>query len=280
VRMYYFLVIILVCCIPLHASEEKRAVWVVRDALHSRESIDQIISTAVTSKITDLFIQVRALGQTYYPSSIEGQASEIIGAYDPLSLIVEKAHRYNIKVHAWINVFYIWAQDNTPDSTHVFIKQKEYILRNQTFPTYASLKEKRIEGFFLDPASGVVQEHILAIVHELINNYDLDGIHLDYYRYPEIHYSFTPSNRTMFRIRNFFDPLTLYNADHYYERAGFAVFRYADSLYRASLINVLTEFLDRIYDVVKQKSSALEISIAVKPDPIQAKHRYFQDWTD
>jgi uncharacterized lipoprotein YddW (UPF0748 family) len=278
--MNYIVVISLCLLLSLCAGQERRAIWVVRDALHSKESIDEIISTAVSAKITDLFIQVRALGQTYYHSSAEQWASGISATYDPLVLVIEKAHRYKINVHAWVNVFYVWAQDKDPDSSHVFIKQKNAVLRNQEFPTYASLKKKGMEGFFLDPSSERVQNYILSIVAELINNYNLDGIHFDYYRYPGLDYSFTPESRTEFRIRNYFDPYMLYYSDHYLKRAGFEVFKQADSLYRSHLIEILTVFLDRAFRLVKEKDSTIKVSVAVKPDPIQAKHRYFQDWMD
>jgi uncharacterized lipoprotein YddW (UPF0748 family) len=278
--MNYIAVVIMILLLPLHAGQEKRAIWVVRDALESSESIDEIISTAVSAKITDLFVQVRALGQTYYHSSIEDRASGITDSYDPLWLVIEKAHRYQIHVHAWINVLYVWAQDNEPDSSHIYIIQKNYILRNRTFPTYATLRKKGLEGFYLDPSNAQVQNHILSIVEELIDNYNLDGIHFDYFRYPGIDYSFTPESRTEFRIRNYFDPYMLYYSDFYQTRAGFSVFRHADSLYRSYLIKNLTLFLDRAARFVRGKKESVEISVAVKPDPIQAKHRFFQDWTD
>jgi uncharacterized lipoprotein YddW (UPF0748 family) len=278
--MYSYIIIILWLLLPLQANEEKRAIWVVRDALHSRESIDNIISTAVSAKITDLFVQVRALGRTYYHSSVERWAPGVDRSFDPLSVVLEKAQRYGMRVHAWINVFYIWASDVDPDSSHVFIRQKEAVLRNQAFPTYATLKKNGVEGFFLDPSHESVQNHILAIVTELINNYELDGIHYDYYRYPGIEYSFTPKNRTDFRIRHYFDPFSIYYSNLFHEPKGFHVLRHADSLYRSHLMEILTEFLTTTFYRIKEKNNAISLSIAVKPDPVQAKLRYFQNWTD
>ena len=223
---------------------------------------------------------MRALGQVYYHSTVEKWAPGIDETFDPLSLVIEKAKRYGIRVHAWINVFYVWAGDTRPDSSHILIKQHEAVLCKDNFPTYAELKKAGTEGFYLDPASNKVKKHILAIVGELINNYNLDGIHYDYFRYPGIGYSFTPASRTKFRMQNFFDPYLIYNAGLFHEPGLYNVFKHADSLYRSYLNRELTDFLGWTNQMIKEKNPDLSLSIAVKPDPIVAKHRYFQDWTE
>ncbi len=72
-------------------SPEREGFWVVRYALRSPEDIDQIIHTAFTTGITDLFIQVRALGETYYKSRIESKSLMIPENFDPLAYAIEKA---------------------------------------------------------------------------------------------------------------------------------------------------------------------------------------------
>jgi uncharacterized lipoprotein YddW (UPF0748 family) len=49
-------------------------------------------------------------------------------------------------------------------------------------------------------------------------------------------------------------------------------------MYRNSLAGALSLFLKRIYNEIKKVKSELYLSVAVKPDPVQAKYRYFQDW--
>jgi uncharacterized lipoprotein YddW (UPF0748 family) len=68
------------------------------------------------------------------------------------------------------------------------------------------------------------------------------------------------------------------SAESYTQNRGYQVFLNADKEYRRSLIETLTIYLSKINDSIKSIKPNLKISVAVKPDPVQAKHRYFQDW--
>jgi uncharacterized lipoprotein YddW (UPF0748 family) len=80
-------------------------------------------------------------------------------------------------------------------------------------------------------------------------------------------------------MNNLFDPWTVYqSAQTYTENRGFEVFLHADKTYRKSLTTALSNYLELISKTIKRIQPDLELSVAVKPDPIEAKHRYFQDW--
>jgi len=258
----------------------KNAFWVVRDALITKSDIDAIIQTAVYLNISDIFVQVRALGRTYYASTTEPRVEELDKDFDPLALIIRRATLYNIRIHAWVNMFYIWSGNQEPeDKDHVFYSHKDYILRNCSFPTYQELKSAGIEGYFLDPQSRQVKKYLLNLLLEIADKYELAGVHLDYFRYPGVFFSFTPESRTNFRLQNYYDPLELYCfTNEYVQRRGHDVFRYADRVYRQFLAEGLSEYLEEIKNVLKERKPNLELSVAVKPDPIEAKHRYFQNW--
>ena len=274
----------IILCVLLLTSflfgQERKGFWVVRYALETPEKIDQIMQTAHTAGITDLFVQVRALGETYFHSSIEGKNRRIPENFDPLSYAIEKAGLYDLRIHAWINMFYIWSGNFSPaDSMHVFYRLNRAILRNNTFPTYHELRSEGIEGFFLDPQDKQVQNYLLNLLGEIADNYDVSGIHLDYFRYPDITYSFTPASRSNFMVRYWYDPLDVYQpSGSFTKNRGYEVFMEADRQYRIYLNDVMAGFLHRISDRVGQKLKKIELSVAVKPDPVTAKHRYFQDW--
>ena len=80
-------------------------------------------------------------------------------------------------------------------------------------------------------------------------------------------------------MENIYDPWTVYqSAQIYSETRGYEVFLYADKEYRKSLTITLSNYLAIISKSIKVLQPDLELSVAVKPDPVQAKHRYFQDW--
>jgi len=259
---------------------ERSGLWVVRYAVITKSDIDKLLATAIDLNVSDIFFQIRALGHAYYNSKWEPRATKIEGNFDPLSYVIKKSASSGIRIHAWVNMFYVWAGDQFPNAkNHIVNRHSDYVLRNDKFPEYQSLKREGHEGYFLDPKVIAVQDDLLNIVREIAGSYDLAGIHLDYYRYPSLTYSFTPSSRTIYMLNSIYDPLKIYQSSQSYsEQRGYEVFLHADREYRKSLTDVLSNYLAIITKTVKKLQPDLEVSVAVKPDPVQAKHRYFQDW--
>jgi uncharacterized lipoprotein YddW (UPF0748 family) len=261
-------------------SEWRKAFWVVRDAINTQSEIDKIIRTAITFDINDIFVQVRALGNTYYSSDLEMRSELVKTNFDPLSDFIEKADYYNIRVHAWVNMFYIWSGEKIPpQKDHIYHLLQKNILRNCSFPSYAELRSDGIEGYYLDPQSEQVQKYLLNLLQEIADKYNVAGIHLDYFRYPGVLYSFTPESRTNFKLEHFYDPLPIYcTTNEFVQGRGHAVYRHADRVYRHALSNSLSAYLKRISEELHAIKQNIELSVSVKPDPVEAKHRYFQDW--
>jgi len=281
-RLFFMVLLYLIPPVLLGntVSKERSALWVVRYAVTTKSDVDRVLSTAIELKITDIFFQIRALGQTYYNSQWEPKSKSIGSEFDPLDYIIKKSIHTGIRIHAWVNMFYVWAGDQFPDDkSHIIHKYSQYVLRNGEYPDYKSLKQQGHEGYFLDPKVFAVQNDLLLCLEEISKYYDLAGIHLDYFRYPSLAYSFTPTSRTMFMMNDLFDPWKVYqSAQSYAENRGFEVFLHADKIYRKSLTTALSNYLELISNTIKSIRPDLELSVAVKPDPIEAKHRYFQDW--
>jgi uncharacterized lipoprotein YddW (UPF0748 family) len=280
---FIFLLTIIISLLSMNAGAsgiERRAIWVVRDALQSDDGVDRILSTAVTANITDIFLQVHALGRSYYPSKTAPTVPVTSAYADPVAAMIEKAHRYNIRVHGWVNMFYGWSGNLAKaDSSYFIGRNRESVLRSEDLPEYRELRNQGIEGYYLDPNDERVQKYLLSMISELVTNYPFDGIHLDYFRYPDVRYSFTPTSRSNALTEIFFDPLELYrNPEAYTARYGIDVYRTADQTYRRYLAQKLTDFLIRINDTLKNTNTKPELSVAVKPDAVLAKTRYFQDW--
>jgi len=260
--------------------QQRSALWIVRDGLTSQSDIDKIVSIAGKLNITDIFFQIRALGYTYYNSQLEKKSSSIESEFDPLQYILLKSSHTGIRIHAWVNMFYIWAKNKFPENIdHILNKRAEYVLRNGAYPDYKTLRKNGHEGFFLDPKAYDVQNDLLQILIELAENYQIAGIHLDYYRYPSLSYSFSPASRTLYMLDQYYDPWDIYNSvENYSKQRGYKVFLQADKDYKNSLRQTLSDYLKIISESIKKINPLLELSVAVKPDPVEAKHRYFQDW--
>jgi uncharacterized lipoprotein YddW (UPF0748 family) len=258
---------------------ELRALWVVRDALTGPVAVESMVDYAVQTRFHMLFVQVRGRGEVYYPSSLEPPASDLqfpLTEYDPLDHLLVLAHAAGISVHAWINVYYVWSDpDRPPPPGHVVSQHPDWVLTDETGAPM-SAKSVRwwqadgIEGYYLSPCRPEVRAHTAALVAELASRYPLDGIHLDYVRYPSRAFGLDPTRRTEFALRWGVDPLGREGL----ETVPAAARGFVDSLYvewRASEV-------DSMVAAVRAAAPNLALSAAVGPDPEEAKRDKGQDW--
>jgi uncharacterized lipoprotein YddW (UPF0748 family) len=117
------------------------------------------------------------------------------------------------------------------------------------------------------------------VVKELLLNYELDGVHLDYIRFPNRHYDYSLIARTGFVSRYRFDPLSMGSESPSEGLVG------EDSsaatrarLWKAWRAEKVTETVRQVHDAVVATKPWVRLSAAVKPDPAVAYHQYGQDW--
>jgi|GEM_PF-2033677 len=274
-KILFYLIIYLALTITVQAGQ-LRGLWVVRHAITSPTEWQSILDMAEELQITDLYVQVRALGQRYGLSSEPNQPA-------PLRNLIYQAKLRGIRVHAWLNVLYIWAGMDTPrESNHLFHRSQSSILRSikdTTLPGYNQYRAQGIEGYYIDPADTQNLLDLKILIAELIHDYEVDGIHLDYIRYPGFEYSFSPSVRTHFMVTNWFDPADIYSRLSGYSRTNSAEsFLFVDKLYRSVLKEKLNKLVATLFDYCNQFDKKIQFSLAVKPNRQIARDRYFQDW--
>lgn len=161
--------------------QEMRGAWVTAwtSGFFTAEEVDATVAAAKRANLNALFIQVRKNADSYYKSATEPRGSGIAPGFDPLKCVIEKAHAEGIEVHAWINSVRIWAAKEPPsDPMHIVNRRPQWVTRDNKGTQRAS------EGLYLDPGIPEAREYIASIAEEIARNYDVDGIHLDYIRYP------------------------------------------------------------------------------------------------
>ncbi len=129
-----------------------------------------------------LYIQVRSQCDAMYPSSIEPWSADLTGTqgnppstpWDPMQFMIEECHKRGIEFHAWINPYRaVGNSNNLPGfaANHVAKQHPEWLLSQGTLRV-------------LDPGLQPVREYILSVISDIVNRYDVDGIHFDDYFYP------------------------------------------------------------------------------------------------
>src|SRR5678815_2789298 len=161
---------------------------------------------------------VRGGGDAYYQSALAPPSPALkapLTDFDPLSYLITVAHRSGIEVHAWLNIYYVWSDTkHAPPAGHVAVTHPEWLLsdakgtRMDHVPA-SKWKAQGIEGSFISPGVPEYRRHMVDVVHELVRNYQVDGIHLDYIRFPNKTYSYDPVSRSRFLLRYGVDPVEL-----------------------------------------------------------------------
>lgn len=131
--------------------------------------------------INSVFVQVRPFADAIYPSRYfpsaacvaKKQGEELL--FDFFAVIVEVAHRNSLAVHAWINPYRILPKGEGKDSLSSNSPGK-----TMKEPDVVNLEE----GLFFSPASQKAQRLVILGVREILENYSIEGIHIDDYFYP------------------------------------------------------------------------------------------------
>jgi uncharacterized lipoprotein YddW (UPF0748 family) len=283
------------------AAEPARALWVTRTTLTSPESIREMVSAAQAGGFNTLLVQVRGRGDAYYQPTIEPRANELTGkpAFDPLATVLEQAHAAGMKVHAWVAVNLISSAVTLPASRdHVIYRAPEWLmvprelaaemkkidLRSPAYigrlARWSRAHNNVVEGLYTSPLHPAAQEHTVAVIDEIAAKYAVDGIHLDYVRFPNEDFDYSPSALEQFKAailpglndrerreaaaREALDPAAYPNL--YPERWN--------DFRRSRLTSLVT----RIRAAVKARRPAALVSAAVVPDAQSAFDTRLQDW--
>lgn len=270
------------------AGVETRALWVVRHALTTPGRVDQIVDIASAINVNTLLVQVRGRGDAYYPSDLAPPAEDLGGApagFDPLDQILHRAHAAGMEVHAWINVYLVWSAGDLPQSQlHVVNAHPDWISvradgRRLVEMVPEEFQEEKVEGMYLAPANPDVKRHIRDIVHEIVTRYAVDGIHLDYIRYPEPLVGYDAVTRTQFEREYGVDPTQIDSPDST-TLAVIGAERLGDL--RARWIqwkrDQITDLVRSIRHDLDLMGRPIKLTAAVIADQNAALNRYLQDW--
>ncbi len=197
---------------------EARALWVTRfdwTGSPNPAKIDEIVNNTALAGFNMIFFQVRGEADAFYASNVEPWSRLLTGTlgrnpgWDPLAYMVQQAHAKGIQVHAYINVYPVWAGCLAPpDGTtprHLY-----YLLRDYHGTTNGKLNglQWNSSGQVVcssyqraTPASVYFDNHFIAVVTDLVTRYGIDGIHLDHIRYDSSNTSYDPVSQANYDNR-------------------------------------------------------------------------------
>ncbi|REE01166.1 uncharacterized lipoprotein YddW (UPF0748 family) [Marinoscillum furvescens DSM 4134] len=187
------LVVILALGYQLRAQPltELRAVWVASVSNldwpsgngrftkeQQQRTLRELLDSAAALNLNAIFLQIRPSADAFYPSELAPWSEYLTGqrgkdpGYDPLQFAIDEAHQRGLELHGWLNPYrfesYVGKNSGKPGDYNA--DHPDWML------TYS---DHRI----FDPGVPAVMQHLKEIVGEIVNNYDIDGIHFDDYFY-------------------------------------------------------------------------------------------------
>ena len=200
-------ILFLFCAFTIFAQapkQEIRAVWITTnygldwpskpystsdEINNQQDEIIEMIDQLSKANFNMVFIQTRIRGDVIYNSKIEPVSPYIRSVentwskYDPLAFTIEECHKRGLECHAWL-VTYPMGSEKVKGEDNQSLSLK----RNKD-------KTKRHKGeFYLDPGNPKTNDYLVSLIKEIVKNYDIDGIHLDYVRYPDQSSDFPDDN--------------------------------------------------------------------------------------
>lgn len=262
---------------------EFRGLWVARWSLTSPEAIHDMVALAKEGHLNALLVQVDGQGEALYHSQLLPWAEVVNADFDPLAVLLKEAHDAGLEVHAWINVFPVGSFEKWPAAAqHVLNQHKDWITvdaRGKSILNYTPAERKNLTTYFLEPGLPEVQEFATAVVLEIVKNYPVDGIHLDYIRYPGRQFGYHPRNREAFAREYGLDPVDLFKRTAELQmKMGaerFAALQEAWDQWRRDQV---TETVRRIRLGIMAIRPEVKLSAAVISDQQAAENLYFQAW--
>jgi len=171
---------------PMHF--KTRSLWVSPGGYATKRATDELLDKCKRAKINLIlpnvfYDQTAHFKSTHYRGKVVAN-----GDFDPLAYLLKKAHAVQIGVQAW---FCVYNEGRRPSSNPDWLG--------------LSFDGKPFEQHFVSPANPSVNPYLFAVMKDLLA-YDIDGIHLDYIRYPCTAFDYSLVARTRFKAISGFDP--------------------------------------------------------------------------
>jgi uncharacterized lipoprotein YddW (UPF0748 family) len=265
--------------------EEFRGLWITRfdwtrfGYTVTTSDLDAIVDKAASAHFNALLFQVRGTADAYYSSTLEPWAARLTGSttktlgadpgIDPLAYLITRAHHNGLQVHAYINIFPTWLCGLGAPPTGTTPLHPFWTLSYST--TWSAWRVHDQSGspqsiatcpdyLWASPALSLTRNHIVAVATDIVQRYDVDGLHLDLIRYPGSTYSFDPYTMQAFSEALQITPtLTITDWRPNFQRAQ---------------INAIVQ---QIYSATTAIKPDLLVSAAVWPNYSSGYNSYYQD---
>lgn len=178
------------------SQEELRGIWISyliwnklpKDESGFKKAVDEMFDYCKLWGMNSVFVHVRSHSDAMYPSEYypwSKFASKTQGeaiSYDPLAYMIQTAHDREMEFHAWFNPYritgYLMPWDEVSDKNPAKLWLNDSDVSNDRWVLHHD------GAYYFNPSVKQVKDLVIRGVMEVVNNYNVDGIHFDDYFYP------------------------------------------------------------------------------------------------
>lgn len=195
--------------------QEARALWVSRFDWAGEAELLALLDSAASANFNLIYFQARARSDSYYQPGLEPWAHRtpafVLGqdpGWDPLAVALARAHARGMQLHVWINTLIGWCTTTPiPETTprHILLQHPEWMMRTEQGGTVGE------NCNYLTPGDPDVRTWVSRVVADIARRYPIDGMHLDYIRYPDRTFSYDTQTVASFERAKLTEPALSYD---------------------------------------------------------------------
>ncbi len=263
-----------------------KGLWILRESMVDREEIDAALTFARESGFNHVFVQVRGRGDAYYNSLLVPKSPLVRdNRFDPLVYAVTRGHELGLNVHAWVTTYLLWSARTPPETgNHAYHMHPEWLEVDAGGNAHRDIdlgapRNESFEGIFLSPVHPEVNGYLQAVFTEILLNYNIDGLHLDYCRFADLDYGYNEEGLGVFRSRYSFDPRDTNRMQD--NSTGDGADQGPDgklAVWNDYRRRKVTDLMTALHAVITLSGKDVMLTAAVKPNARVARHKYYQDW--
>ena len=174
------------CAAVAQPKRQVRAVWLTtaygldwpQSPAGQKAQLDKILDTLSDLNVNVVMFQCRIRGDVAYRSAYEPLNRMFGGAEwhdtDPLAYVIDQCHRRGMECHAWVVCMPLGDR-----------RKLSAMTRRSIAAAGSGLIMQRGRQLYLDPSKAGTATYLTRLVSEIVSTHDVDGVHLDYIRYPD-----------------------------------------------------------------------------------------------
>ncbi|MBK8189539.1 MAG: family 10 glycosylhydrolase [Vampirovibrionales bacterium] len=261
------------------ARVEARAIWLDRGMIvetRGPQGLRKLIGKLADAGINVVYLETFNAGYPLYPSQILPQ-NPLIENWDPLAVALEEAHKRGMELHAWVWCF---AVGNTrhnaligksPQYAGPVLEESGLMGETLRMANGSNLPPRQTE-YWLSPASRRGRDFLLSVYKEIVTRYAVDGVQLDYVRYPFQRVWEQAGYEDASRVR-------------FAQESGVSIDRLNDASLKAFIAwktHQVSAFVEEVSQTLRAIRPAVKLSAAVfpmtRPERILAIQQDWETW--